>query len=283
MIERKFVAEKIKEFQIQEFIGEKLSDVGLSHTKMQKTALGERIIIYAARPGLVVGRKGENIKKLTKSLKKKFDLNNPQIEIAEIPNINLDAKIIADRIAQSLERFGSQRFKGIGHQAMEDVMSAGALGVEILITGKVPSARAKRWRFYKGYLKKSGDIAVSKVLYACAAAQLKSGSIGIQVSIMPPDIELPDKVTYLVQNETPVAQAVEGASKETLATPLAEKPKKARKARAPRKKKGEEEQKETPDKAAEKKTDATPETTPAMPHQDSAGTQEAKKEEAVNP
>jgi small subunit ribosomal protein S3 len=139
MIERKFVDEKIKEFQIQEFIGTMLNNAGHSHTKLVRTPLGEKIIIFASRPGLVVGRKGENIKKLTITLKKKFKLENPQIEISEVENPNLDAQIVAERIASTLERFGSQKFKGVGHKTMSDVMSAGALGVEIIISGKGPS------------------------------------------------------------------------------------------------------------------------------------------------
>lgn len=194
MIERKFVSEKLKEFQIQEYIFDNLKKVGHSHTKMVKTPLGEKIIIFASRPGLVVGRQGQNIKKLTKDLKKKFNLENPQIEISEIENINLDANIVAERVANSLEMFGTTKFKGIGHKVMTDVMNAGALGVEIVISGKIPSARAKTWRFYQGYLKKCGDVALTGVRQAYARAQLKMGTIGVKVKIMPPDIELPDKV-----------------------------------------------------------------------------------------
>jgi len=62
MIERKFVAQKIKEFQIEEYISQSLENVGHSHTKMVKTPLGEKIVISASRPGLIVGRKGQNIK-----------------------------------------------------------------------------------------------------------------------------------------------------------------------------------------------------------------------------
>ena len=67
MIERQFVNQNLKEFQIQEYISQTLGKVGHSHTKLQKTPLGEKIIVYASRPGLVVGRKGTNIKKLTTS------------------------------------------------------------------------------------------------------------------------------------------------------------------------------------------------------------------------
>lgn len=197
MIERKFIAENMKEFQIQEYISNTLKNVGHSHTKLQRTPLGEKILIYTSRPGLVVGRKGENIRKLTNTLKKKFGLENPTIEIAEVEAPNLDARITAERIASTLERFGLQKFKAIGHKTMQDVMNSGALGIEIIMSGKIPSARAKSWRFYKGYLKKCGFVAMTQVRRAQAYAQLKSGTVGIKVAIMPPDIVLPDDITVI--------------------------------------------------------------------------------------
>ncbi len=194
MIERKFVGENIKEFQIQEYISNTLKNVGHSHTKLQRTPLGEKIIIFTSRPGLVVGRKGENIKKLTVTLKKKFNLENPTIEISEVEQPHLNASIVAERIASTIERFGIQKFKAIGHKTMEDVMNAGAMGIEIIMSGKIPSQRAKSWRFYKGYLKKCGNIALTGVKRAQAWAQMKSGTVGIKVAIMPPDVKLPDDI-----------------------------------------------------------------------------------------
>lgn len=214
MIEKKFVEQKIKEFQIQEFISNTLKNVGHSHTKLQRTPLGEKIIISASRPGLIVGRKGESIKNLTTKLKEEFKLENPQIEIKEVENINLDAQIVAERIASTLERFGSNKFKGVGHKVMDDVMNSGALGIEILITGKIPGSRAKRWRFYQGYLKKCGDVAIDGVRTAYVDARLKTGIIGIQVRIMPPDIMLPDKVS--MKEATVVEEPVEEKPKKTV-------------------------------------------------------------------
>ena len=215
MIERKFVAQKFKEFQIQEYITQNLENVGHSHTKMVKTPLGEKIIIYASRPGLIVGRKGQNIKQLTKTLKKRFDLENPQIEISEVENPNLDAHIVAEKIMDSLEKFGSEKFKAIGHKIMTEVMRSGALGIEIVVSGKVPSARAKSWRFYSGYLKKCGDIAVTGVRKADVQAQLKTGIIGIKVKIMPPDIKLPDDIELVEQKEIKIEDVKTEAATET--------------------------------------------------------------------
>lgn len=213
MIERGFVKQKKIEFQIQEFVANSLKNVGHSHTKMQKTPLGEKIIVFASRPGLVVGREGRNIKKLTADLKKRFKLENPQIEINEVENINLDARIVAERIASSLERFGITRFKGVGHKIMAEVMGAGALGIEIIISGKIPSSRAKRWRFYSGYLKKCGDIALTGVNEAYTTAHLKMGSVGIQVRIMPPETKLPDKIKLLEEKEEVIEEVREGEEK----------------------------------------------------------------------
>lgn len=194
MIERKFVDEHKKEFLVEEFIRENLKGVGHSKTIVKKTPLGEKIIIYSSRPGLVVGRAGANIKKLTKQLKAKFNFENPQIEIAEVENVNLDPQIVAEKISNSMEKFGVNKFKGIMHKAMADVMNSGAKGVEIHLSGKLPSSRAKTWRVYAGYLKKCGDPAISGVKSAKMQSLLKAGVVGIKVDIMPPDLKLPDKV-----------------------------------------------------------------------------------------
>src|SRR3989344_3937539 len=199
MIEREFVAHKTKEYYIKKYVEEQLKNVGISQIRLKKIPLGEKIIIDTSRPSLVVGSKGANIRNLTKDLKKKFNLENPQIEINEIKNIYLDAAIVAEQIASSLERFGSARFKGVGHKTMENVMNAGAMGIEIILSGKIPGARAKSWRFYQGYLKKCGDIAVSGVKTVHRSALLKSGIIGIKVSIMPPNLILPDKIEILTE------------------------------------------------------------------------------------
>lgn len=197
MIERDFINQKTKEYYIKKFVKEKLNNVGISNIKLKKIPLGEKIIVFTNKPSLVVGSKGGNIKDLTRALKTEFKLENPQIEIGEVKDMFLDAQLVAEKVASSLERFGSARFKGVGHKIMTNVMNSGAYGVEIIISGKIPSARAKSWRFYMGYLKKCGDISVSGVRRAQASALLKSGIIGIKVAIMPPDVILPDRIEVL--------------------------------------------------------------------------------------
>jgi small subunit ribosomal protein S3 len=197
MIEREFINQKTKEFYIKKYIEDKLNRVGVSQIRLKKIPLGEKIIIHTSRPSLIVGSKGANIKDLTRALKKDFKLENPQVEIVEVKDIFLDASVVAERIVNSLERYGSARFKGVGHKIMENVMNSGAMGVELKISGKIPGSRAKSWRFYNGYLKKCGDIAVTGVRKSKKSALLKSGIVGIKVSIMPPDLVLPDHIEIL--------------------------------------------------------------------------------------
>ena len=217
MIERQFINQKIKEFQIQEYIKAEFIGTGFSHIEVLRTPLGEKVVIFTARPGLVVGKKGENIRKLTNVLKKKFHMENPQIEVGELSNPMLDAGFIADKITSTLVRYGSKRFKSIGYKTLQDILTAGALGAEIVISGKVPSARARSWRFKAGHLKKSGYIASDKVKKAVAQAKLKSGIVGVKVSIMTPDTVLPDKILILDKNMQLVEKKPEKVTIETVA------------------------------------------------------------------
>jgi small subunit ribosomal protein S3 len=255
MIERKFVAENLKEFQIEEYLRSTLGKAGLSYIKMQRTPLGEKILICSSRPGLIVGKSGSNIARLTKDMKEKFHLENPQIELLEEENPMNDANIVAEGISNSLERFGTARFKGIGHKAIMDVMSAGARGVEVLISGKVPSSRAKTWRFWMGYLKKSGDIAVSGVDTAYSSAKLKTGVVGVQVRIMPSTTNMPDDVVFIDQVQL---QDVSAGKTETLTTTSenADKPDKKKKSKSKESKK--ETAKDDKDKGSDKKPKKKP-------------------------
>jgi len=212
MIERKFVSQNIKEFKIKEYLFKELNRVGLSDVRLQRTPLGDKILVSASRPGLVVGKGGSNISRLTRILKEEFNLENPQIEIEEVVDPRGNAAITAEMIANSLERYGPARFKGVGHKAMATVMMSGALGVEILISGKIPSSRAKTWRFYLGYLKKCGDISISGVDKAQQIAKLKTGVVGIQVSIMPGTTVLPDKIT-LIEEPKEIVEEVSKSDK----------------------------------------------------------------------
>jgi len=208
MIERNILSQKMKEFHIKEFIAKEFIKTGYSHTKIQRTPLGDKITIFTTRPGLVVGRKGQNIKRLTVILKSKFKMENPQIEIGEVENPYFDAQSISERIAYTLEKFGPKRFKSIGYKVLQSIMDAGALGAEIVITGKIPSSRSRRWRFSDGYLKKSGHTE-DYVIKGRSIASLKSGVVGINVLIMPSGITLPDEINFVEQKPELAEEKIE--------------------------------------------------------------------------
>ena len=196
MIERNIVADNFLEYQVSEYIRSLLGDVPIREISVEKNPVGERITIYTSTPGLVIGREGANIKKLTSTLKERFSFENPQIKIGEVEDMYLSAAIVAKKIANDLSNFGSQKFKLTGFRSMTSILNAGASGVEIRITGKLPSARSKSWRFAKGYIKKTGYVSDFLVDTAIEKVTLKTGVIGIKVSIMLPNTPLPDKIDY---------------------------------------------------------------------------------------
>ncbi len=193
MEEKKFVAFKKEELGVKEYIKRALGKGRISNVSIEYTPIGEKIVVATSRPGLVIGRRGEKIDELTRVLKKRFSLDNPHVEIKEITEPLLDAQLVADEIAIVLERRGSLKFKVIAYRMLQDIMKAGALGAEIVMSGKLPSERAKRWRFSQGYLKKTGDPA-KVVDRAQSQAKTIPGVVGVQVSILPPNAEIHDKI-----------------------------------------------------------------------------------------
>ncbi len=193
MEEKNTVKFKKEEFAIREYVRDSLGKGKVSRVKIEYTPVGEKIIIATNRPGMIIGKGGEKIKELTKILKGKFGLENPNIEIDEIKRPEFDAQFMADDIALSLERFGPLKFKVIAYRTLQKIIGAGALGAEIRLSGKLPGARAKTWRFAQGYLKKTGDSA-KVVDRAMAVAQTRPGTIGVKMSILSPEAILTDKI-----------------------------------------------------------------------------------------
>ena len=193
MEEKKFINFKKEELGVREYIKNELGKGRISGVEIEYTPVGEKIIVATSRPGLVIGRRGEKIDELTRVLKKRFKLDNPHIEVKEITDPKLDAQLVADEIAVSLERQGSLKFKVVAYRMLQDIMKSGALGVEIVLAGRLPSERAKTWRFAQGYLKKTGHPA-KVVDRAMAQAINVAGVSGIKVSILPPNAHIHDKI-----------------------------------------------------------------------------------------
>ena len=190
---KKFVVFKKEEFGVKEYIKQELGKGRISNVSIEYTPIGEKIMIATSKPGLVIGRRGEKIDALTRVLKKRFKLDNPHIEIVEIREPKLEAQLVADEIALLLERRGALKFKVIAYRMLQDIIRVGALGVEIVLSGKLPSDRARSWRFSQGYLKKTGE--PSKVVNrAQSQAMTMGGVVGISVSILQPDAHIHDRI-----------------------------------------------------------------------------------------
>lgn len=209
MIEKQFIEAKKREFIIREFVKKKLGKGKVSMVGLERTPLGERITVHTTKPGLIIGRKGEAIQELTSTLKAKFKLENPQIEIVEIENAEHDPQFMADYIASALERFGQLRFKAIAYRALQRIKDSKALGAEIRLSGKLPSDRAKRWRFSFGYLKKTGAPVEIIVKKAYADAHTKPGVVGVKVFIVPPTSDIRE-----IKEKEIIAEVVEEKKEE---------------------------------------------------------------------
>jgi small subunit ribosomal protein S3 len=194
MEEKKFVAFKKEELGVKEYVKRSLGKGKISDVSIEYTPVGEKIVVATSKPGLVIGRRGEKIEELTRVIKRRFKFDNPHIEIREIMEPYFDSQIVSDDIAVMLEREGSLRFKVVAYKTLQTIMKKGALGAEIVLSGKLPSERARSWRFAQGYLKKTGDPA-QVVSRAMSQARTMLGVVGIKVSILSPDAHIHDKIT----------------------------------------------------------------------------------------
>ncbi|MGB4086368.1 30S ribosomal protein S3 [Methanothrix sp.] len=189
-VEKKFVAEGITKALVNEFLAEELERAGYGGMQMNRTPMGTQITVYAEKPGMVIGKGGKLIRKITRDLDRRFRLDNPQIDVQDVGRGDLNGRVVANRLASSLER--GWYFRKAGQSMMRRVMDAGALGCEIVISGKLTGPRSRTEKFIAGYIKHSGKPAIELVDRGYSVAVKKLGVIGCQVRIIPPDVRLPD-------------------------------------------------------------------------------------------
>lgn len=213
MIEKDFVTEGLRRTKIDEYLEKELERAGYGGMDIQLTPLGTMVVVYAERPGMVIGRGGKTVRQITQNLKNKFDLDNPQIEVKEVDVPELNARIMAAKIANMLQR--GMHFRRVAYSTIRRIMGAGAQGVEVTISGKIRGSRSAVAKFVEGYIKKCGEPADRFVQQGFATAPLKPGVLGIVVRIMPPEAVLPDKVDILAPKvEEIIEEVVEDDSEE---------------------------------------------------------------------
>lgn len=213
-IVKHFIAESIRRTEIDEFLQRRLERAGYGGVDISKTPLGTHIVVYAMRPGLVIGRGGETIRELASILEQGFKMPNPQISVSEIEIPELNAYVVASKVASALQR--GVHFRRAGFWALNQVMEAGALGAEIVISGKLRTERARYEKFQAGYLPKCGEPPIKYMRKAEVHVQLKPGMFGIRVKLMPPDAIFPDRIkiaTELPSTETKPEVHPENAEK----------------------------------------------------------------------
>ncbi|SEH53254.1 SSU ribosomal protein S3P [Halopenitus malekzadehii] len=213
--EHQFIENGLQRAQIDEFFADELGRAGYGGMDIAKTPMGTQIVLKAEKPGMVIGKGGKNIRKITTTLEERFDMDDPQIDVQEVDEPDLNARIVADRLANALER--GWYFRKAGHTTIDRIMESGALGAEIVLSGKVTGARSRVEKFNRGYIKHNGEPAENVVDEGQGVAVMKLGTIGVTVKIIPPGAELPDDFGLREDAEVPeVEQTVEEEGVESL-------------------------------------------------------------------
>jgi len=207
--ERKFVTEKIRRVLLKEYMMSRVGRAGFGGLDVQRTPMGTRVTLITERPGLVIGRRGEAIKGLTRAVEEDFSFSNPQIEVQEVENPNLNAQIMAEKLASALER--GWHFRRAGHSTVRRIMESGARGCQVTVAGKLTGQRHRREKFKDGHIKFCGQAKLDFMEKGFANARMKPGVIGVTVQIMHPHARLPDEIDIIPPEPVaaPAAPAVE--------------------------------------------------------------------------
>lgn len=221
-IERKFVNDGYVKASMDEYFAEQLNRAGYGGMELNRTPMGTQIVIYSEKPGMVIGKAGKVIRKLTRDVATKYNLENPQIDAQEVKKPELNAQMMASRLAASIER--GWYFRKAGHNTLRAVMNAGALGCEVVISGKLTGSRSRVEKFIDGYIKHSGHPVDEVVDEGFAVAVKKLGTLGCKVRIIQPGVVLPDSYRIKEADEIviePAEKPAEAPVKESVEKPKA--------------------------------------------------------------
>lgn len=178
----------IKDIKIREYLDKKLKDASVSSILIERNSKKTEVIINTAKPGVIIGRNGEEIEKIRKKLTKLVD-ENIQISIMEIKNPNLDANLVAENIAKQIENRVS--FRIAQKRAIRNTLKAGAKGIKTSVSGRLGGADMARTEGYT-----EGTIPLhtlrADIDYAHKEADTSFGKIGVKVWIYKGEI-LPEK------------------------------------------------------------------------------------------
>lgn len=193
----KLIEEPLGKYKVMKFLEQKLDRAGLASVDIQRTPLVTRITLEVTNPARIIGKKGRLINELTETIKEEFKIENPQISVVEVREPFLEPRMVAKKAAKYIEI--GKKVRAVLHYMLREVIRAGALGAEIVASGKIGAkgARAKSLRVVAGYIPKAGEPA-RLIRVAHISANTRSGVIGILVRIVPPGTVFPDKQTTQV-------------------------------------------------------------------------------------
>ncbi|MHA2226616.1 MAG: 30S ribosomal protein S3 [Candidatus Hodarchaeales archaeon] len=187
---KELINRNLQYVQVNEYLSSELKLAGQGKIEIHKTPMGHRVIIHAVRLGMVIGRRGRNIRKITDTLEHVYGLETPQIEVKDLDEPRLNSRVMAGRLISQIQK--GFHFRRAGYALVRRIMSADARGCEITIKGKLTSQRARSEVFREGFVAKCGEPAAKYVQDTVLEVTLKQGVIGVHVKIMQPDAVLPD-------------------------------------------------------------------------------------------
>ena len=175
----KYTENLLKDIEVKEHLFSKLSHASVSRIEIERTADNARVLIHTARPGVVIGKKGEDIDKMREEVTRMMGIP-VTLSIQEIRKPDLDAKLLADNVAQQLER--RVMFRRAMKRAVQNAMRQGALGVKIRVAGRLGGAEIARAEWHR-----EGRVPLhtlrADVDYGLAEARTTYGVIGVKVWI----------------------------------------------------------------------------------------------------
>ena len=212
-IARQMVEERVRRMLVHEFVRYEVDRAGFGGLTIQRTPLGTHVRILAERPGIVIGRKGVDINRLTEELERTFGYENLQVEASDVENWALNPDVMASKVANALER--GWNYRRAGNSMLQRIMGAGARGCQITIAGKLTGLRHRTEKFIEGHIKHCGEPALQLMQLGYSQAKLKPGTIGVKVAIMPPNAKLPDEIEVApaVVEQPPATEEGEAAAK----------------------------------------------------------------------
>ena len=166
---------------LNDFLREKIKDAGFDSVEISKTPTGTKIVLYVTRPGIVIGRKGSGIKDLTEKIQTDFGYKNPQISVEEILKPELSPSVMCNRMSAHIER--GTAFRRATMCTMNQIMEAGAIGVQITISGKLRGDRSAFEKHTQGVLPRAGNYAKNIVSEDIVHTKTPMGLIGIKIRI----------------------------------------------------------------------------------------------------